>query len=288
MIARSRLAHVFALCSVLFSAAAASAADAGGKRRVALKSGIAMRYLAAGSPGAAPLILLHGLGDTSRSWSLSLPDLARRHRVYVLDQRGHGDTDAPRCCYTIPDLAYDVIAFMDALKIDKAAIAGHSMGSFVAQHLAAAYPRRVTRLVLLGSSDTTAGSETVGWLWDQAKTFDTGPSQAFVDELQSSPTPVDATFLARVKAETFAVRPHVWRGLARMFLVEDHRRFLGDIKAPTLILWGEKDSAFPRASQDRLLKALPGAAFKGYPSVGHNLHWEIPRQVAEDIVAFLD
>ena len=105
--------------------------------------------------------------------------------------------------------------------------------------------------------------------------------------MQSSPTPVDADFLAKVKAETFAVRPHVWKGLARMFLVEDHRRFLGDIKAPTLVLWGEKDAAFPKASQDRLLKALPGAVFKAYPQVGHNLHWEIPRQVAEDIEAFL-
>jgi pimeloyl-ACP methyl ester carboxylesterase len=141
--------------------------------------------------------------------------------------------------------------------------------------------------VLLGSSDTTAGSETVGWLWDQARTFDKGVPTAFVDELQSSPTPVDADFLAKVKAETFDVPPHVWKGLARMFLVEDHRRFLSDIKAPTLILWGEKDAAFPKAAQDRLHKAIPGAVFKAYPEVGHNLHWEIPRQVAEDIEAFL-
>ena len=287
MVARSKSVHMLALASVLLSAADAPAANAGGKRRAVLKSGITMRYIAAGPTGGAPLILLHGLGDTSRSWALVLPSLARRHRVYALDQRGHGGTDAPACCYTVPDLAYDVVAFMDAMKIDRAAIAGHSMGSFVAQHLAAAYPDRVTRLVLLGSSDTTAGSETVGWLWDQARTFDTGVPAAFVDELQSSPTPVDADFLAKVKAETFAVPPHVWKGLARMFLVEDHRRFLSDIRAPTLILWGEKDAAFPRASQDRLQKALPGAVFKSYPRVGHNLHWEIPQQVAEDIEAFL-
>ena len=278
---------MLALWTVLLSAFGAASTMDDGKRRVALKSGITMRYVAAGPRGGAPLILLHGLGDTSRSWSLALPELARRHRVYALDQRGHGATDAPACCYTVPDLGYDVIAFMDAMKIDRAAVAGHSMGSFVAQHLAAAYPRRVSRLVLLGSSDTTAGSETVGWLWDQARTFDKGVPAAFVDELQSSPTPVDAAFLAKVKAETFDVRPHVWKGLARMFLVEDHRRFLGDIRAPTLILWGEKDAAFPKAAQDRLQKAIPGAAFKAYPEVGHNLHWEIPRPVAEDIDAFL-
>jgi pimeloyl-ACP methyl ester carboxylesterase len=281
------MVFILALSAILFCAGTASAPNAEGKRKVVLKSGLAMRYVAAGPESGVPLILLHGLGDTSRSWSLTLPILARRHRVYVLDQRGHGNTDAPACCYTVPDLGYDVIAFMDARKIDKAAVAGHSMGSFVAQHLAAAYPHRVSKLVLLGSSDTTAGSETVGWLWDQARTFDKGVPAAFVDELQSSPTPVDADFLAKVKAETFDVPPHVWKGLARMFLVEDHRRFLGDIKAPTLILWGEKDAAFPKAAQDRLQKAVPGAVFKAYPGVGHNLHWEIPRQVAEDIDAFL-
>ena len=78
-----------------------------------------MRYLVAGPEGGAPLVLLHGLGDTSRSWSLVLPDLARRHRVYVPDQRGHGDTEGPACCYALADLSYDVVAFMDAMRIDR-------------------------------------------------------------------------------------------------------------------------------------------------------------------------
>jgi hypothetical protein len=64
---------------------------------------------------------------------------------------------------------------------------------------------------------------------------------------------------------------------------------VGDKRSRTSgVLWGEKDAVFPRANQDRLRTApLPGAAFGAYPKVGHNLHWEIPRQVAEDIVAFL-
>jgi pimeloyl-ACP methyl ester carboxylesterase len=75
--------------------------------------------------------------------------------------------------------------------------------------------------------------------------------------------------------------------VARTLLTEDHRRFLKEFKAPTLILWGEKDPAFPRANQVRLQKALPQAIFKAYPHVGHNLHWEIASRVAEDIEGFL-
>ena len=280
------------LCTLVFSSAILAAgveptAGAGAKRRVDLKSGITMSYLAAGPVGGPPLILLHGLGDTSRSWTLMLPELAKNNRVYILDQRGHGETEAPACCYALPDLAYDVVTFMDTMKIERAAVAGHSMGSFISQYLAAAHPSRVSRLVLLGSADTAVGSEFVDWLWGQTRTFDAGVGAAFVDEWQSNPTPVNADFLAKVKSETAAVPVHVWRGVARTLLTEDHRRFLGEVKAPTLILWGEKDGAFQRDAQERLQKALPQATFKAYPAVGHNLHWEIPKQVAEDVEAFL-
>ena len=279
--------HLLAVASMLLAAATVSAAADGEKQSVSLRSGIQMRYVVAGPESGPPLVLLHGLGDTSRSYSLVLPDLARRYRVYVPDQRGHGDTEAPACCYALADLAYDVIAFLDAMKVEKASVAGHSMGSFVAQHLAFAYPQRVTRLVLLGSSDTAVGTEIMGWLWDKTKGFGRGADAAFVDEWQSNPTPVNAEFLARVKIETAAVPTHVWRGVARTLSTEDQRRFLGDIQVPTLILWGEKDAVFTKDNQERLQKAIAGAAFKAYPEVGHNLHWEVPQRIAEDIAAFL-
>jgi non-heme chloroperoxidase len=254
--------------------------------QVALKSGLTVHYVVAGPKGAPALVLLHGLGDTKRSWSLMMPDLAKTHRVYALDQRGHGGASAPECCYALADMAFDVVAFMDAMKIERAAVAGHSMGSFIAQHLASHYPERVSRLILIGSGDTLAGSEIVEWLWEQVRTADRQVSAAFIDEWQSNPTPVEESFLRQVKAETAAVPPHVWRGVART-LMTDQRRFLRDIQAPVLILAGEKDSAFPLPFQERLQQALPRATFRMYPAVGHNLHWEIPARVAADMRAFL-
>jgi pimeloyl-ACP methyl ester carboxylesterase len=247
-----------------------------------------MRYVQDGPSDGSPLVLLHGLGDTSRSWSLMLPALARRYRVYALDLRGHGDTEAPACCYALADLAWDVVAFMDAMNVEEAVVAGHSMGSFIGQYLAAAYPHRVSRLILLGSSDTTVGVEAIEWLWGQVATFDLCAPPAFVDEWQANATPVSPAFLAQVKIETAAVPPGVWRSVARTLMTADERRFLREIAAPTLILWGEKDPMFPKANQDRLQIALPRAVFKAYPGVGHNLHWEIPGAVADDMLAFLN
>ena len=246
-----------------------------------------MAYRVAGPADAPPLILLHGLGDTSRSWSLLLPELAKTNRVYALDLRGHGGTTAPACCYALADFGYDVISFMGAMKIESAVVAGHSLGSFIAQHLATTYPARVRALILLGSADTTLGNELVEWLWAQTLTFNKAVTPAFVDEWQSNPTPVEPEFLANVKRETLAVPVQVWKSVARTLLTEESRRFLTEFKAPTLILWGEKDAAFPRVCQERLQQLLPHATMKAYPVVGHNLHWEIPGRITADIAAFL-
>ena len=255
---------------------------------VELKSGITVTYVQAGPADAPPLLLLHGLGDTNRSWSLMLPELAKAHRVYAFDQRGHGATSAPACCYALADLAYDAVAFLDAMKIGRATIAGHSLGSFVAQTIAAHHPQRVNRLILIGSSDTTAGQDVMEWLWAQIATFDGGPTAAFVEVWQANPTPVDAEFLAHVKRETAAVPRDVWKSIARALMIEDQRRFVREIEVPVLILWGEKDAAFPAPSQERLRQLLPNARFKAYPEVGHNTHWEIPALIARDIRAFLE
>lgn len=279
---------VLALSSVAVAAAGdAPVATPPARQRVALESGITMSYVESGPADGPVLVLLHGLGDTSRSWAALAPALAQRHHVYALDLRGHGGTDAPACCYTLADLAYDVVSFMDARKVRRASVAGHSLGSFVAQHLAITYPARVDRLVLIGSADAPARSPIFEWLLEQARAFGDRVTPEFIDEWQSNPTPVAPEFLDRVKAETAAVPVHVWRGVARALASSDHSRFLGEIAAPTLVLWGEKDPAFPRVHQDGLVRAVPGARFKAYPHVGHNTHWEAPRQVAEDVAAFL-
>jgi len=285
MLSRSIVLCALLASFTLDSASASESDDA--KQQITLKSGITMAYRTAGPESAQPLILLHGLGDTSRSWALLVPDLSKHNRIYMLDQRGHGATEAPVCCYALADLGYDVITFMDAMKIETAIIAGHSLGSFVAQYLATAYPARVRAMILLGSADTTIGVDAVNWLWEQAGTFERGVPSAFVDEWQSNPTPVDPAFLSRVKTETAAVPVHVWKSMARTLLTQDSRRFLGEYKSPSMILWGEKDPMFSSANQERLRQLLPHATFEAYPSIGHNLHWERPQDVAADIVAFI-
>ncbi len=105
-----------------------------------------------------PVVLLHGLACGQRMWFHQVRALRSRFRVITYDQRGHGGTDAPAVAtsYSAALLARDLIGVLDALKIERAAIVGFSLGGGPALALAASQPQRVSRLVL---ADVGAGAD---------------------------------------------------------------------------------------------------------------------------------
>ena len=111
------------------------------------------------------MLLLHGYTDSWRSFELILPHLPSSVRAIAPSQRGHGDADRPASGYGAADLAADAVALMDALGLDRAVVAGHSMGSLVAQRVALDHPGRVRGLVLLGAFATLRGNPAVRELW---------------------------------------------------------------------------------------------------------------------------
>ncbi|MBK8784740.1 MAG: alpha/beta fold hydrolase [Anaerolineales bacterium] len=120
---------------------------------------------------------MHGMNDSSRSWSLMLPYMGNKYHIYALDLRGHGDTDKAVSGYAPQDMAGDVIAFMDALKIEKASFVGHSMGSNISQYLVIDHPERINKVVLIGtfaqgSADaSTDKPEITEWWWTTISTL---------------------------------------------------------------------------------------------------------------------
>ena len=98
------------------------------------------------------VIFLHGYSDSWYSFSRVLPLLSAEYHAFALDERGHGKSDKPECCYTLDDLAADVAAFMYAVEIEEATLVGHSGGTLIAPQVAMSYPQRVSRLVLIGAA----------------------------------------------------------------------------------------------------------------------------------------
>jgi len=173
------------------------------KKQVRLPNGLQLNYVELGDQKGEPLLLLHGYTDSSRSWSLMVPHLSR-YRLLIPDQRGHGGSDAPQCCYGSTQFADDARLFLDALGIERAAVAGHSLGSMVAISLAADHPERVSRIILIGSTALVPVDRSA-WLYESALALRAplDPSSQFLREWHPSnqPTPVDPVFAKAVEEE---------------------------------------------------------------------------------------
>jgi pimeloyl-ACP methyl ester carboxylesterase len=251
--------------------------------------GLTLTYVEIGPQAAGdPLLLLHGYTDNSRAWSLLMPHLGDR-RIIALDLRGHGGSEAPPCCYGLDSLARDLAQAMDALGIARADIAGHSLGAMAAAVLAAQAPARVDDLVLVsGALSVPPGP--ADWLWQNVPALEApiDPDGEFMLAWYWNPNPVDEDFLARARAESAATPLHVWTGVLEALTLTDWSLYAPRVAADTLILWGDQDSLFDAAAQERLRAALPAAIFEAHPGRGHNLLWEAPAEVGARIAAFLD
>src|SRR5260370_4053362 len=99
-----------------------------------------------------PLILIHGLADDHRAWRRALPGLLLRHRILMYDLRGHGETTLGRPDGTLGQLGTDLASLMDATGVDRAHIAGFSLGSTIPIRMAIDHPEKVRGLVLAPTS----------------------------------------------------------------------------------------------------------------------------------------
>lgn len=259
-------------------------------RSVELPNGVRLPYAEQGDDRGIPVVLLHGVTDSWRSFEPVLPHLPGAIRALALTQRGHGDADRPEH-YRFEDFAADVVAFLDALGIEAAVVVGHSMGSYVAQRFAMDHPDRTLALVLAGSFTTMRDNPVVLDLWQSTVSKLTDPiDPAFVREFQESTIarPVPPALLDTVVQESLAVPARVWRAAFQAHIESDFSSRLGEISAPTLILWGDRDAICPRSEQDALAAQIAGARLVVWSGAGHALHWEEPGRFATELVAFIE
>jgi pimeloyl-ACP methyl ester carboxylesterase len=256
---------------------------------VALPHGPRLQYVEQGERSGIPVVLLHGVTDSWRSFEPVLPHLPPSVRAFALTQRGHGDAERPAAGYGPRDFAGDVAQFMDVLEISSAVIVGHSMGSSIGQRFALDHPERTLGLVLVGAFTSWTDSPSVMEFWETAvSTLEDPVDPHLVREFQESTLsqPVPPGFIEMVVQESLKVPARVWRAVFKAFLEHDASRELNRIEAPTLIVWGDQDPLSPRAAQHELLRAIAGSDLVVYEGAGHALHWEEAARFAADLVAF--
>jgi pimeloyl-ACP methyl ester carboxylesterase len=259
-------------------------------KSIKLPNQIELQYVEQGNPSGIPLILLHGITDSWRSFELILPHLPESIHAFALSQRGHGDSTRPETGYHPRDFAADVVAFMDAQKIRQAVIAGHSMGSYITQRFVLDYPERTLGIALVGSCTNMQDNEGVAEFQLAVSTLTDPVDPGFALEFQQSTMtrPVPQTFLDTVVAESLKLPARVWQSSLEGLLETSHREELSKIKVPTLIIWGNRDAFFPRSEQEGLAAGIANSRFLEYEETGHAPHWEEPGRFAADIVSFIE
>jgi pimeloyl-ACP methyl ester carboxylesterase len=254
-----------------------------------LATGPLIHFAEQGDPDGEAVIFIHGWPDSWFSFSRVLDLLPARYHAFALDQRGFGDSERPAAGYTIDQLASDVVAFMDAVGVDRATLVGHSMGTFVSRRVAEIAPAQVSRLILIGSAITVANEVTHEVHAMLAPLTDPLPVE-FVREFQACTIhhPVPEPFFDGLVAASLQAPARVWQRTFDGLLAFDDSAQLGRIAAPTLILWGDRDALFADPEeQRRLAAAIPGALLSILPETGHSPNWERPERVAAEIEAFL-
>jgi pimeloyl-ACP methyl ester carboxylesterase len=284
------LRFVVVILSLLSSVGAASAAQKAARTgAVTLPSGVQVRYVERGAVDPSRVvILLHGYTDSSYSFQSLMDRLDPTIQAIAIDQRGHGESSRPGCCYAPQDFADDVVAFMTARQIKTATIVGHSMGGLVAQLVAIKAPERVSGLVIVGST-ASFSNPAVEDLLGAVKELSDPIDRKFAHEFQASTVfkPLAAGELDRYVDASMKVPARVWNDVLAQIVATDLRADLRTIRARTLILWGDKDLVALREDQATLFREIPNATLKVYEGIGHAVHWEAPDRVAADLAAFL-
>lgn len=253
-----------------------------------LANGLTLPYAEAGYPGGMPVVFVHAVGESWRSFEPVLGVLPPSLHGFAPTQRGHGDAGKPESGYRPEDYAADLVAFLDATGIERAVLVGGSSGGVAARIVAGAHPDRVAGLALVGTPATLAGKdETAGFVTAVSGLPDT-PDRAdvepFFQGLVSTPLPQE--FHEAMLADAAKAPGRVWRDTVRGLLEGDMAATLGGILVPTVLIWGDQDAFLTRQEQESMRDAIFGAELKVLEGLGHVPHWQDPARVLDELVEF--
>ncbi|MDB9375815.1 alpha/beta fold hydrolase [Nodularia sphaerocarpa] len=259
------------------------------------------RYWTLGDKGKT-IILLHCAGGSVEFWLYNIQVLAQHYRVYALDIVGSGLSDKPSASYSLTYQAEFIKNFMDTLNIERATLAGNSMGGAVAIQFTLMFPKQVEKLILIGSFGL--GKEIILRLRlatlpfalrffrphprmiESILTVDVYDSKVISQEWNKIRYQIIAipdrekalAKLARTNLNLFGVRRSVFSGIVKQ---------LPHITAPTLIVWGKQDRILPVSHAYVASEGLPNNRLHIFDCCGHYPHLECPQKFNTLVLEFL-
>ena len=238
-----------------------------------------------------PVVLLHGLGSSSRDWTFQLPVLEARYRVLAIDLPGHGGTGPVPRPFSVHGMAENVERQLEREALPAAHIIGVSLGACVALALALRAPHRVRSLTIINGF---------------ARLRPRGLTAALrmlvrLVLLVAAPMPVVAWWVARItfpRPEHAALRRQAVKSLTATsrrayvsavgaLIAFDVRAQLGHVRCPVLVVAGDEDRTVPLVSKRELAAGIAGARLLVARGSGHASHYDAPETVNAALLEFL-
>lgn len=265
----------------------------GVQERSTLVDGNRITYLEAKPAGSGPqrtLLLIHGLGARSLDWAPLIPTLAQRgYHVYALDLLGYGNSAKPADSdFSVETEEHVVQQFMQSLHLQRADVAGWSMGGWVAMLLTLDHPELVRRLVLLDSAGLYFDPDFDSSLFVPS---DRAGLERLVTRLEPD-TPNFAVpgwaaqgMLRRLQANRWIIQ-RSFRSMISGRSVVDFR--LSQVHQPVLLLWGTQDKLTTFDQAERLHQLMPQSVLYGLSGCGHLAAAECTAVVVPLMTKFLE
>mgnify|MGYP001546037283 FL=1 len=247
-----------------------------------------------------PLVLIQGLGGTTRSWESQIRAFAKQYQVILIDNRGAGQSDKPDAEYSIELFAQDIKCVLDQLEITNANLLGISMGGFIAQSFYKQYPQMVKSLILactgVGLKDPNHQmfSEELHKIMYSERNeqnhlhlVDVMHEHFFHPSFREK----NATFMQVLSSVIKAdIQPyHSYKRQIQACYAEDGlSKHLSQINVPTLIIHAQDDLVVPIKNGLFLASNIPNAKLSIIPEAGHMLFIEKSEKFNSEVLLFLE
>ncbi|HSM72792.1 MAG TPA: alpha/beta hydrolase [Anaerolineales bacterium] len=244
-------------------------------------NGIELAYTRQGE--GTPLVLLHGFPLDHHAWDEIAPLLENTFDLIIPDLRGFGDSTTVDSVYTMDDLASDIAGLLDQLGIEKSALAGHSMGGYVALAFARLYPERVRGLGLVSTQALADAPDRKEGRYKTAADVAENGIGGVVDAMTTKFTSdVGLQEFSRNSME--AQQPAAYIGaLKAMAERQDSTALLESLEYPVVIIHGNEDALIPIDRAHEMKEAIPHAHFVEVEAAGHIPMLEAVKQTAEGL-----
>lgn len=245
-----------------------------------------MHYLSRGD-GPEPIVFVHGFISSCRWWLPTLERLPKQdYRAYAVDLRAAGDSESTESGHTLAQYAEDLHQFAEVLGLSRFTLVGHSMGGGVAMEYARRYSDALRALVLvdpLAARGMQLPAEVTAWINAQQGSLE-GIRPIVLGAFATPPT---GDYLETLIRDAAGWGPAIFQGT-----MDDMARFdvvdrLPTISAPTLVIWGDRDTVIPFEAIAEIFTRIPGCGLEVWHGVGHSGPIEAPDRFVDLLNRFI-